>query len=77
MLFRILRYLFSLEKNRGIFKAIFPPGLLGPFIDIGNFVKSMSKYKTVAAAYDSLDGDTVVAILDEFEKIEKMESGKR
>lgn len=52
---RLLRFIFSIEKNRKIFKSIFPPALLGPFIDIGNFVKPLGKYKQVAEAYDSLE----------------------
>lgn len=52
LLFRLLRFIFSIEKNRKIFKSIFPPTLLGPFIDIGNFVKQVNKYRQVAAVYD-------------------------
>lgn len=71
LLLRLLRFIFSIEKNRKIFKSIFPPALLGPFIDIGNFVKQLSRYKQLASVYDSLEGDQVVLILDEYEKIEK------
>lgn len=74
---RLLRFIFSIEKNRKIFKNIFPPDLLGPFIDIGNFVKPLGKYKQLASVYDSLEGEQAVAILDEYEKIEKQDMDRR
>ena len=44
LLFRLLRYVSSLERNRKIFKQIFPNELLMPFIDVGHFVKPLKSY---------------------------------
>ncbi len=40
LLVRLLRYNCSLERNRKVYKRIFPPQLLGAFIDVGHFVKN-------------------------------------
>ena len=42
--FRVLRFLYSVEKNRKAFKLIFPPEIFGSFIDIGNYNKEFSSY---------------------------------
>ena len=34
----VLRFLYSVEKNRKHFKLVFPPEVFGPFIDVGNYV---------------------------------------
>ncbi len=62
LLFRLLRYVCSLEKNRKIFKRIFPPQLLGPFFDIGHFVKPPQAYLKTLKAFNTLDNSKVLAI---------------
>lgn len=52
---QLLRYLFSIEKNRKNFKTIFPPRLFGIFIDIGNYVKSISKYEVILNEINKLN----------------------
>ena len=52
--FRLLRFLFSIEKNRKVFKLLFPPKVFGIFIDIGNYVKNYNKYRTLAEAFNKL-----------------------
>lgn len=52
--FKLLRFLFSIEKNRKIFKILFPARLFGIFIDIGNFVKNFSKYKPISEEFNNL-----------------------
>jgi NIMA (never in mitosis gene a)-related kinase len=52
LLLRLLRYVCSLEKNRKIFKRIFPPELLGPFFDIGHFVKPPEAYLKTLKAFN-------------------------
>jgi NIMA (never in mitosis gene a)-related kinase len=47
LLLRLLRYVSSLERNRKIFKQIFPNELLMPFIDVGHFVKPLKNYTSV------------------------------
>ena len=36
---RLLRFLYSVEKNRKAFKLIFPHEFFGAFIDVGNYNK--------------------------------------
>jgi NIMA (never in mitosis gene a)-related kinase len=44
---RVLRFLFSIEKNRKSFKLVFPPEIFGAFIDIGNYNKNFQNYITL------------------------------
>jgi NIMA (never in mitosis gene a)-related kinase len=66
LLLRLLRYVCSLEKNRKIFKRIFPSELLGPFFDIGHFVKPPEAYLKTLKAFNELESAKVEAIEDEF-----------
>lgn len=38
--FRLLRYLFTVKKNKNLFKLIFPSKIFASFLDIGSFVKN-------------------------------------
>ena len=38
------RYLFSMERNRQLFKRMFPPNLFELFIDVGHYVRELSAY---------------------------------
>lgn len=52
----------SLEKNRKIFKRIFPPELLGPFFDIGHFVKPPEAYLKLLKVFNELDSGVIEQI---------------
>lgn len=41
---RLLRFLYSVEKNRKAFKLIFPHEFFGAFIDVGNYNKDFQVY---------------------------------
>lgn len=41
---RLLRFLYSVEKNRKAFKLIFPHVFFGAFIDVGNYNKEFQVY---------------------------------
>jgi len=41
---RALRVLYSVEKNRKVFKQIFPPEIFGSFIDIGNYNRDFQAF---------------------------------
>ena len=43
--FRTLRFLFSMERNRKLFKRLFPPTLFEMFIDIGHYRKDIAAYR--------------------------------
>ncbi|KAL7840079.1 hypothetical protein AOLI_G00254020 [Acnodon oligacanthus] len=59
--FRTLRFLFSMERNRHLFKRLFPPELFETFIDIGHYVRDIAAYeplqeKTSLLSNEELDG---------------------
>uniref|UniRef100_A0A3B3UAT2 NIMA related kinase 10 n=1 Tax=Poecilia latipinna TaxID=48699 RepID=A0A3B3UAT2_9TELE len=43
--FRALRFLFSAERNRFIFKRLFPTDLFESFIDVGHYVRDLTAYE--------------------------------
>ncbi|CAJ1062953.1 serine/threonine-protein kinase Nek10 [Xyrichtys novacula] len=43
--FRTLRFLFSVERNRHIFKRLFPTDLFEMFIDVGHYVRDLTAYE--------------------------------
>ncbi|XP_072316847.1 serine/threonine-protein kinase Nek10 [Eucyclogobius newberryi] len=45
--FRALRFLFSVERNRHLFKRLFPTDLFELFIDIGHYVRDLAAYETL------------------------------
>jgi hypothetical protein len=61
-----------LEKNRKIYKKIFPSQLLGKFIDVGHFVKTYESYKPCLKTFEELENSQVLNIEDEYEKLAKM-----
>ena len=46
-LFRTLRYIFAVERNRKLVKQVFPPRLFAMFVDVGNYVNDLEKYTSV------------------------------
>ena len=65
-----------MEKNRKIYKKIFPPELLGRFIDIGHFIKAFDSYKECLKVFNNLDNSQVLNIEDEYEKLAKILKNK-
>ncbi|XP_026226103.1 serine/threonine-protein kinase Nek10 isoform X2 [Anabas testudineus] len=43
--FRCLRFLFSVERNRHLFKRLFPTDLFELFIDVGHYVRDLAAYE--------------------------------
>ncbi|XP_033116019.1 serine/threonine-protein kinase Nek10-like isoform X3 [Anneissia japonica] len=64
--FRALRFLFSMERNRQLFKRLFPPELFEMFIDVGHYEKEMGKYKPIVEKLNSLAKEERDKILDKF-----------
>ncbi|XP_068998031.1 serine/threonine-protein kinase Nek10 [Embiotoca jacksoni] len=59
--FRTLRFLFSVERNRHLFKRLFPTDLFELFIDVGHYVRDLTAYEglqTKVSLYteEELDG---------------------
>jgi len=51
---RLLRFVFSTERNRKIFRRLFPPEFFAAFIDVGHFVKDIDRYVGLAQQLSSL-----------------------
>ncbi|XP_064647699.1 serine/threonine-protein kinase Nek10-like isoform X2 [Lineus longissimus] len=60
--FRALRFLFSMERNRRLFKRLFPPELYEMFIRCGHYVRELNTYKPVVEKLNSLPEDTIAEI---------------
>ncbi|NXP14944.1 NEK10 kinase, partial [Thinocorus orbignyianus] len=71
--FRALRFLFSMERNRHIFKRLFPTDLFEIFIDIGHYVRDISAYEELVLKLNSLKEDELKQIA---ESIETMNQNK-
>ncbi|NWS62149.1 NEK10 kinase, partial [Chunga burmeisteri] len=71
--FRALRFLFSMERNRHIFKRLFPTDLFEIFIDIGHYVRDISAYEELVSKLNLLKEDELKQIA---ESIENMNQNK-
>ncbi|XP_077347575.1 serine/threonine-protein kinase Nek10 isoform X8 [Lithobates pipiens] len=67
--FRALRFLFSMERNRDLFKRFFPPDLFEMFIDIGHYVRDISAYEDLVSKLNSLPEDELKQVADGIEGI--------
>jgi serine/threonine protein kinase len=47
---RTLRFIFSLERNRKVFKRLFPPHVFELFIDVGHYAYELALYERLALA---------------------------
>ncbi|GLC33389.1 Serine/threonine-protein kinase Nek10 [Pleodorina starrii] len=52
--FRALRYLFSVERNRKMFKRLFPPELFAAFIDAGHYNAQLIAYAPLVKQFEEL-----------------------
>jgi hypothetical protein len=43
--FRSMRFVFSVERNRKVFKRLFPPSLFAAFIDVGHYKQDVGVYR--------------------------------
>ena len=57
--FRALRFVFSSERNRKLFKCIFPANLYEIFIDVGHYRHDIGEYRHVAQNWCDLTPDIV------------------
>ncbi|CAI4230780.1 unnamed protein product [Auanema sp. JU1783] len=51
-IFRVLRLIYSLERNRTYFKKIFTSSLFEKFVDIGHYVQDISVYQNLVISYN-------------------------
>ncbi|KAH9503252.1 Serine/threonine-protein kinase Nek10 [Bulinus truncatus] len=62
--FRALRFLFSMERNRRLFKQLFTAELFEMFIDVGHYNRDLKAYKPLAEKINSLPKDAVNEIAE-------------
>ena len=55
--FKLLRFLYSNQRNRGMVKTLFTPRLLQIFIDVGNYVRSLNSYKKIMLEFNHMNVD--------------------
>ncbi|XP_060036432.1 serine/threonine-protein kinase Nek10 isoform X3 [Erinaceus europaeus] len=67
--FRTLRFLFSMERNRPLFKRLFPTDLFEMFIDIGHYVRDISAYEGLVSKLNLLVEDELKQIAENIESI--------
>ncbi|XP_022087422.1 serine/threonine-protein kinase Nek10-like isoform X2 [Acanthaster planci] len=67
--FRTLRFLFSMERNRQMFKRLFPPDLFETFIDVGHYVKDINAYNSLVTLVNSLADEKVQEIQLTFQEV--------
>ncbi|XP_021370218.1 serine/threonine-protein kinase Nek10-like isoform X3 [Mizuhopecten yessoensis] len=60
--YRTLRFLFSMERNRKLFKMLFPPHMFEKFISIGHYNRDLKAYIPLVEAINSLPGAKVEEI---------------
>ncbi|KAI0242212.1 Serine/threonine-protein kinase Nek10 [Lamellibrachia satsuma] len=69
--FRTLRFLFSMERNRKLFKRLFPPHLFEMFIDIGHYQKDIAAYHPLVDKLHTLSADTLDEINESIQAIDQ------
>nr|XP_009686221.1 PREDICTED: serine/threonine-protein kinase Nek10 isoform X2 [Struthio camelus australis] len=67
--FRALRFLFSMERNRHLFRRLFPTDLFEVFIDIGHYVRDISAYEELVSKLNLLKDDELKQIAESIENI--------
>lgn len=66
---RILRLIFSLEKNRKFFKQLFPTSIFSQFIDIGNYKHNLTLYQPFVEGFNNLSQKELLEMEKKCERI--------
>ncbi|XP_053083780.1 serine/threonine-protein kinase Nek10 isoform X2 [Pangasianodon hypophthalmus] len=67
--FRTLRFLFSMERNRHLFKRLFPPELFEMFIDIGHYVRDIAAYVPLQERISMLSTEELDGLKERIEAV--------
>eukprot|EP00127_Corallochytrium_limacisporum_P004347 Clim_evm30s158 gene=Clim_evmTU30s158 len=59
--FRCLRFIFSVARNRSVFRKLFDPSLFEMFIDVGNYQSDLNKYSVLVEYVMNLDHTGLVS----------------
>jgi len=70
----ILRFLNCIEKNRKVFKFLFPPKIFAAFIDAGNYNRNLLSYKPVIQEFHGMTLEELQIIKTKIEDIAKFGS---
>ncbi|KAM6338969.1 serine/threonine-protein kinase Nek10 [Podargus strigoides] len=69
--FRALRFLFSMERNRHVFKRLFPTDLFEIFIDIGHYVRDIRAYEELVSKLNLLKEEELKQIAESIESMNR------
>uniref|UniRef100_W5MJ75 Serine/threonine-protein kinase Nek10 n=1 Tax=Lepisosteus oculatus TaxID=7918 RepID=W5MJ75_LEPOC len=67
--FRALRFLFSMERNRHLFKRLFSTEIFEMFIDIGHYVRDITAYEKLLAKICALSDEELSNIKESIETV--------
>lgn len=68
--FRALRFLFSIERNRKIFKRLFPPELFELFIDVGHYHADLAGYTPMVEYVSRMERPALAALTASVEELD-------
>ncbi|KAM3614620.1 uncharacterized protein V6R79_017006 [Siganus canaliculatus] len=68
--FRTLRFLFSLERNRHLFKRLFPTDLFELFIDVGHYVRDLAAYERLQTQVSLYSGEQLDGLAESIEAVD-------
>lgn len=75
--FRALRFLFSMERNRRLFKRLFPAEMFQRFIDIGHYVRNQKNYLPLVNGLNTLNENSLEEIKENIEELNQNRTPKR
>lgn len=74
---RCMRFLFSVERNRKLFKRIFPADFFAAFIDIGHYVWDSKPYHALTQLYNELPWSTKASIIASLESVKAFHNNNK
>ncbi|XP_035991213.1 serine/threonine-protein kinase Nek10 [Fundulus heteroclitus] len=69
--FRALRFLFSVERNRHLFKRLFPTDLFELFIDVGHYVRDLTAYEELQTKVSLYTEEEVNSLRENIEALDQ------
>ncbi|KAM7382972.1 hypothetical protein PAMP_002662 [Pampus punctatissimus] len=69
--FRTLRFLFSVERNRHLFKRLFPTDLFELFIDVGHYVRDLAAYEGLQTKVSLYTEDELGSLRESIEAVDQ------
>ncbi|XP_035601771.1 serine/threonine-protein kinase Nek10-like isoform X2 [Oncorhynchus keta] len=69
--FRTLRFLFSMECNRHLFKRLFPTDLFELFIDVGHYVRDITVYEALQAKVSLYTQEELDSLRENIETVDQ------